>query len=90
MFISLKKIIGLVVFTQSGNRLGKVSAVNLDTNIHTVREYVVRASIFNSRVFLIKPTQVVEMSNQKMVVEDGVLKELSNLQYASSLNNESI
>lgn len=88
MLISLKKIIGLVVFTQSGNRLGKVWAVNMDTDTHIVREYLARASFFNSRVFLIKPNQVVEIGNEKMVVEDGVLKELSNLQYASSLNNE--
>jgi len=86
MFISLKKIIGLAVFTQSGNRLGKVSVVNLDTNSHTVQEYLARASIFNSRVFLIKPVQIVEITDKKMVVEDSVLKELLNSQYAPSLN----
>ena len=75
MLVSLKKLIGLPVHTQSGNRLGKVSAVNIDTDNHVVRDYLIRASIFNSRVFLIKPIQVVEIADGKMVVEDTVLKD---------------
>lgn len=73
MLVSLKKLIGLPVFTQSGNRLGKVSDVNIETDTHTVREYLIRASIFNSRVFLIKPIQVLEITDRKMLVEDAVL-----------------
>jgi len=85
MLVSLKKLIGLPVFTQSGSRLGKVSAVNIDTDSHTVREYLTHASIFNSRVFLIKPAQVADILEDKMVVEDAVLKNLEKEQIEKSV-----
>ena len=90
MLVSLKKLIGLVVFTQSGESLGKVSDINLEAENHVVREYVVRASIFNSRVFLIKPIQVLEILEEKMVVEDAIIKDVLAFNNIPSLNNESL
>ena len=90
MLVSLKKLIGLPVFTQSGEKLGKVLNVNIEADSQVVREYLVRASIFNSRVFLIKPIQVMEITDRKMVVEDAVLRDSLAFNNVSSLNNESV
>jgi sporulation protein YlmC with PRC-barrel domain len=85
MLVSLKKLIGLTAYTQSGSRLGKISAVHLDTDNHMVREYLIRASIFNSRVFLVKPIQVLEITDKKMIVEDAVLEEKQSEQKTTSM-----
>lgn len=90
MLVSLKKLIGLAVFTQSGESLGKIFDINLEAENHVVREYVVHASIFNSRVFLIKPIQVMEIMDKKMVVEDAIIKDITVFNNISSLNNESV
>jgi sporulation protein YlmC with PRC-barrel domain len=88
MLISLNKIIGILVYTASGVKLGRVVEINLDTNTHTVQEYKVRASIFVPRTFLVKPIQVVEINKKSMVVEDGICGEIDRVQqYGQAVNS---
>lgn len=75
MLVGLKNLLHLPVETKSGSKLGKVVEINLDTDGHLVREYIVRPALFSQRTFLIRPVQVVAVTAEKMIVEDGVLKE---------------
>ncbi len=74
MLVGLKNLLHLPVETKSGGKLGKVVEVNLDTDGHLVREYIVRPALFSQRTFLIRPAQVIAVTAEKMVVEDGALK----------------
>jgi sporulation protein YlmC with PRC-barrel domain len=75
MIISVKKLLNLPVFTQSGERLGEVGDVNLDAELHVVREYLVKKNFFNKPSHLIKPSQVREITAEKMIVDDGLIKD---------------
>ena len=75
MKINVKQVIGLPVETQTGISLGKVVGINLEITSHVVNEYVVRHGFLNSQEFLIKPIQIISISQEKMIVEDGIVKE---------------
>ena len=82
MIIQNKKLIGLIVETQSGELLGRVSSFLVNTETHEVEQYEVGSSLmkqFLGKTFLINRKQVIEIKKDKIVVEDGVVKEL-NLQ----------
>lgn len=74
MFINFKKLKHLTVYTKSGETLGKIHDVSFDLTGHTVSEYLVKNSYLSSRELLIKPGQILEITKDKVIVEDGVLK----------------
>lgn len=71
-----KHIIGLPVETQHGQKLGKVSDIQLDVDAHTVKYYAVSPSSLVRKVVqqkedvLVAPTQVLSITEEKMVVTD--------------------
>lgn len=78
MLIQHKQLIGLDVETQSGDVLGKIAGflVNIDT--HEIEQYEVSPSLvkqFLGEVLLINRKQVKEIKKDKIIVEDGVVKE---------------
>ena len=75
MLINVRKLIGLPVFTQSGEKLGEVSDVNLDIESHVVREYLIKKNFFNKSSHIIKPNQVRQVTAEKMIVDDCFIKE---------------
>lgn len=72
-FSQLKK---LPVFTRSGEMLGKVYDCSFSADTHTVTDYRVRLSRFSRQEYIIKPSQVVEITAVKMTVDDAILKDL--------------
>ena len=69
MLIKHKQLIGLLVETQSGEKLGRVDGFNLESEAHAIHQYLVK--LFISRA------QVISLSAEKMVVDDLVYKALA-------------
>ncbi|MBI3626589.1 hypothetical protein HY224_00910 [Candidatus Uhrbacteria bacterium] len=78
-----KQLIGLPVETKSGHELGVLADLELDVDSHLVVNYHVRTSKllpgFFSKKLIIGRQQVIAMTEEKIVVEDGVLKEEMSL-----------
>lgn len=76
MQINSKLLLGLVVKTQSGQKLGVVRSVNIDIENHLIKQYVVGLKAvpdFLAGELLISPTQVISINESEMVVEDAVI-----------------
>ncbi|MFH1789774.1 MAG: PRC-barrel domain-containing protein [bacterium] len=73
MLFNFHHLTHLPVITASGTKLGRVHDINFDIESHAIFGYCVRSSVIG-RSYLIKPSQVVEITNEKMVVEDAVSK----------------
>lgn len=79
--ISLKELIGLPVYTQSGEALGKVSGLEMETGSQQIVNYLLKPSSIIKELlvpepeFIIPSQRVLEITRQKMIVEDLVLKE---------------
>lgn len=80
MLIKHKQLIGLLVETQSGEKLGRVDGFNLETDSHLIFQYLVKpaglSKIF-SHELVISQAQVISLSEEKMVVDDLVYKKLA-------------
>lgn len=78
MLIKLDKLIGLPVETRSGQVLGKVVEVHISIETQEVEQYEVQPSLMKGllgRRKLIHRRQVISITQDKIVVEDGVVKE---------------
>ncbi len=77
MRLSDQQIIGLPVYTQSDEHLGKVSQIilNIDTG-QLVQIEVVSSSIikFFAKNLLVSKDQIISITEDKVVVEDSVKK----------------
>ena len=80
MLIKHKQLIGLLVETQSGEKLGRVDGFNLESEAHAIHQYLVKpaglSKIF-SHELVISRAQVISLSAEKMVVDDLVYKALA-------------
>ncbi len=74
MFINLKTILKLPVYTQSGAHLGRVRDAELDVESHHVRHYMVSQGLLQKDDYSITPAQVKAITSEKMIVEDSVSK----------------
>lgn len=75
MYINLPKLTHLPVVTQSGIKLGRIYDIKLDIPSQMIVGYLVRPSALSRQNFLIKPSQVVKITAEEIVVEDATLKE---------------
>lgn len=78
MRISSEDLLNLPVESQSGQRLGRISGFDVDTESHRVMRYYVKTGLIRGlwhQQLLIDPVQVVSISKEKMVVEDGAIRE---------------
>ena len=78
MLLQHKQLIGLDVETQSGELLGKVAGFVINIDTHEIEQYEVSPSLvkqFLGRVLLVNRKQVREIKKNKIIVEDGVVKE---------------
>lgn len=75
MVINLRKLIGLPVYTAAGVKLGRIADAELDVEKHLVARYVVKAGAISLASFLVQYSQVVSITEEKMVVDDSVSAE---------------
>lgn len=75
MRITSKQLLGLQVVTVSGQKLGRVQQIELDTATHQVTCYEVKIHFSLSDLIpdtlLISPQQVVAITAEQVVVEDA-------------------
>lgn len=74
-----KKIVHLPVFTRAGKELGKVSSFDIDLETQRVSRFYVKSNHLIAELFskelIIAASQVISITEEKMVVEDLHLKE---------------
>lgn len=80
MTISSSDILNLPVFTVSGQHLGRVSSfdVEAENDLMVVVRYYVRTGLIKGlwhEQLIIHKSQIVSIDNEKMVVEDSVLRD---------------
>lgn len=76
MQLSHRQILGLSVETQSGQKLGVVASFEIDTEQQVILRYIVRPALVPrllAKELIISAGQVVSLTNEKMVVVDGVV-----------------
>ena len=80
MIISNKDLINLPVETRSGDSLGKVTGFDIDADNGQILKYYVSGSnifklIISDEKMLVDKDQVIEITREKMVVIDLLIKE---------------
>lgn len=89
MLINLHHLLHLPVFTVSGTKLGKVFDIKFMVDTHAVHQYVVKPGFFSQKYFLIRPIQVKEITDKKIIVDDAVIKEIEDMSEKDILVNQS-
>lgn len=74
MFINLRQLSRLPVYTESGTKLGRVFDLELDAETQIVKRYLVRPNFFSAKNFLIQNSQVKEIKSDCLVVYDSSVK----------------
>ncbi len=78
MQISSDDLVNLPVYTQSGQRLGRVTSFEIDIDSYTISRYYVKTGLIQGlwhQQLIIHQSQVISISAEKMVVEDNVKKQ---------------
>ena len=75
MIINLRQLKKLPVYTESGIKLGKVVDVNFLVDTQSVYQYIIQPNFFG-RIILVGSNQVIEINDEKMIVEDAVAPEI--------------
>jgi sporulation protein YlmC with PRC-barrel domain len=70
---------GAPVYTESGDQVGRLSGFVVDAETHEVIQYAVKKSgtleILLPREFLVNRTQVISISEERIVVKDAAVTE---------------
>jgi sporulation protein YlmC with PRC-barrel domain len=92
MFINYKNLIGLPVKTKSGLFLGKIKSFEIESETQTISRYVVKSRSLISKLLseevgeiLIGYSQVLSLDEEKMIVEDILVKELGRVRTVRSM-----
>jgi sporulation protein YlmC with PRC-barrel domain len=78
MQLSCRQIVGLPVETRSGLRLGVVASLEIDAEQQAVARYLVRPALLPrllARRLVVNAAQVVSLTDEKLVVEDGLVRD---------------
>ncbi len=89
MIINLHQLKRLPVITKSGIKLGKINEINFLVDTQNIFQYIVRPSFLSGRIFLIKPSQVLEISD-KIIVDDAVLPQKVSIEKTDNFVNNKI
>lgn len=73
MIINKKQLKKVAVETQSGISLGYVTDFEVETDTGTIEKYMVRSRIWENAL-LISKAQIISFDQDKMIVEDAVVK----------------
>ncbi|MCX6745966.1 MAG: hypothetical protein NTX00_03005 [Candidatus Parcubacteria bacterium] len=91
MLINQKQLKKIVVETQGGQFLGYISEFELETDNGTIEKYYVKSRLSIPGLFanklLINKSQVISFDSEKMIVEDGVIKEKSGQKAFNKVEN---
>ena len=96
MNLSSKDLINLPVYTQSEKYLGKVLSFEMDAETQAVIKYYIKAGslaaglLGESKELIVSQSQVVSLTEEKMVVEDLVGKDLTEEKEQASENEEAV
>ncbi|OGL72476.1 hypothetical protein A3C96_01050 [Candidatus Uhrbacteria bacterium RIFCSPHIGHO2_02_FULL_60_10] len=76
-FVQLK---GLPVETRSGQKVGRLAGLSVDSEMHTVARYHVKRTRLLAALLpdelLVDSTQVISLDDKKMVVQDAAVPEM--------------
>lgn len=75
MLLSIFQLKNLLVYTQSGIKLGRIIDLEIDAESQSIIHYLVQRRLFAGRFqkpLLIHRSQVISVSREKMIVEDLV------------------
>lgn len=86
MLSDWRKIRGLPVYTVSDEKLGKIISVIFDIDSNLVFQYEVRSRLFSGRTFLINPNQIIEWKEDRIIVEDSLLKQTDSINLVGEIN----
>lgn len=75
MLFKVKQLLHLPVITESGEKLGVVRDIELDVESHMIRTYLVGQKVLGTDKYCIVPTQVKAITEENMIVKDGVASE---------------
>ncbi len=85
MTINEKQLKKVIVETQSGQVLGKVTDFQLDPATGVIAQYEVKSGLL-SQILLINKEQIISFDENKMIVEDAVVKTESETQEVLGIN----
>lgn len=78
MLINSQKLIGLKAETESGQYLGRIQSLDIDIDNHGVRNYYIKPKLLElgafSSEFIVHHRQVVDITEEKMIVADNIVK----------------
>lgn len=88
MLINGKKLMNLPVYTQSGDRLGEVDDLELETEGQTIINYLVGSKgmikgLFGNKL-VIHRSEVISISEEKIVVDNNVAEKVTQLAEAKN------
>ncbi|NQU77489.1 PRC-barrel domain-containing protein [Candidatus Falkowbacteria bacterium] len=77
MAILNENLIGLPVYTESGQHLGHISDFQIDDDTGKISKYHIKSSnpitnIIKQKELIIDPSQVIEITEEKMIVGDNL------------------
>lgn len=91
MWLRHKQIIGLMVRTQAGQILGQIKDFEIDADTSQIVRYFVSSSQLVKKILvqdlIIDKSQVVEINEQEMVVDNGLVANQETIKkFVSNLN----
>ncbi|MBU1131486.1 PRC-barrel domain-containing protein [Patescibacteria group bacterium] len=79
MNLSTRQLKNLPVYSKNDDCLGKIKEIEIDSNSHNITKYIIKSSQITERLagaeLIISPSQVVSIDNQKMIVEDNIIRD---------------
>lgn len=83
MSFNFKQLKNLPVYTRSGDFLGKINEIEINTETQAISKYLIKSSQVTKRLagagLMVSPSQVITIDDEKMVIEDSLIKEEKKL-----------
>ena len=79
MDLTFRQLKNLPVYTKSNEYLGKIQEMEINSETQNISKYIIKSSQVSKRLvgkkLWLNPHQVISIDEQKMIVEDGAVKE---------------
>jgi len=77
MLINFKILSHLPVFTERGIKIGQIQDVEINIENHSIHSYLVEPKFFGKEKYWVSPSQIKEITSEKVIVDDAVSTTLS-------------